>query len=332
MGTALIPLFLWYLSSRQATEAEKQRATAEREARQNRDRQTEIAQDNQQHQVMSSYLQQLSNLITKDNLSSPDSTHELRSVARSITLNAARQLDPERRGQLIKFLYENDLIGFCKSKQDGKILSGSESKSCQKVEEIVSLRGVKLSRAKIDSSLSLRGANLEGINLIGAVMTPDVFLQSANMHTAKLINADLSKSLLDSATMTFAELQTANLSESTLRNTDLSWADLTGAQLVEANLEGAILRNAKLVGADLTGVDLDDADLTGADLRCSILREAKLKTAKLINVKLYGAVYDEKTEFSESLSTKNAQMHKLNQGFILSTRECMKLSETASKS
>ena len=72
---------------------------------------------------------------------------------------------------------------------------------------------------------------------------------------------------MNSANLTSVDLRDANLTEATLIATNLTKATLTGANLTGAIQIGANLNNARLQGADLTGAILIDTNLVGADLR-----------------------------------------------------------------
>jgi hypothetical protein len=97
--------------------------------------------------------------------------------------------------------------------------------------------------------------------------------KGANLHSAYLIDADLSG----------ANLCGANLHSAYLIDADLSGTDLRGANLIDANLSNANLSNADLRGADLCGADLCGADLRGADLRGANLSNADLRGADFKN-------------------------------------------------
>jgi hypothetical protein len=94
--------------------------------------------------------------------------------------------------------------------------------------------------AAVKSKLTLRGAYLSGVDLMGA------YLRGADLRDA--------------------DLRGAYLRDADLRDADLMGAYLRGADLRDADLRGAYLRDADLRDADLRGADLRDADLRDADL------------------------------------------------------------------
>jgi uncharacterized protein YjbI with pentapeptide repeats len=160
-------------------------------------------------------------------------------------------------------------------------------------------------RYKTDGFLSqvdLRGADLRGVNLMGADLRgadlsqanlTEATLREVDLKKATLRGADLSQANLNGATLRWADLREANLTEATLRWADLSQADLTEADLTKANLTEANLTEANLTKANLSQADLKkaelrEADLTGADLREADLTETNLVGANLTNCYVYG--------------------------------------------
>ena len=159
-----------------------------------------------------------------------------------------------------------------------------------------------------NGEIDLRGANLNGANLVGAK------LNNANLEKAEINNANLEKAELNEAEISYAKLNKTNLIESQLNK-----ARLYGAELKEAYLNGAILNEAILGQADLfkaslnmaqlvntylkkanlegtdifqsnlTEVDLQGANLTGALVDDTILINANLKDANLKGTNLRGA-------------------------------------------
>ena len=112
----------------------------------------------------------------------------------------------------------------------------------------------------------LRGANLSRTVLSGAKLSyanlkgaelTNSFLDGAVLKGANLTNALLFGAVLEGANLSGANLSGANLSNADLSYTDLSYADLSNTDLNGAVLNGAVLNGAVLKGADLRGADLD---------------------------------------------------------------------------
>ena len=213
------------------------------------DTDVQIALDQQQQEALVTYQNYISDLLLTQHLGSSRVGDEVRVVAGARTLNTLRQLDSERKGLLILFLYEAQLI-----------TGGSP---------IISLVNADLRKAYLNEA-DLR-ANLHGgVNLVGL---NEVDLHGANLHGAYLTGAYLRGT----------HLEGADLSGTHLEGIDLSGAHLEGANLSEAYLSEAYLSGAHLDSADLHGSDLSDADLSDA-----VLRGANVTTEQLDKTKSLG--------------------------------------------
>jgi hypothetical protein len=153
----------------------------------------EIADRRAQDSVLQAYLDRMTELLLGEELHTPEKGDKVRAVARARTLTALRQLDGIRKGTLLRFLSEADLI--------------------KKDNPIINLEDVDLHEA------SLRRANLNRANLSGA------WLNEADLSEATLFEADLSKIGLARAILVNANLMGAILDEAILDG-----AKLTGAQ------------------------------------------------------------------------------------------------------
>jgi len=114
--------------------------------------------------------------------------------------------------------------------------------------------------------------------------------------------ANLEGALLKGAHLEGVDLVSANLRNTYLYGANLEGAYLRLANLTEANMEHAYLKWVKLDGANLLGANLERAYLMQAHFEGTSLREAKLKGAflkgaHLEGADLWGAVYDENTEW-----------------------------------
>ncbi len=267
MGLMFVPLFiagaaafLSFLESERSAE----RARLQEESDRNRGQQS----------VLENYIQVMTELLLKENLATSQPDDLVRQIARSNTLSAVRQLDNARKGILLGFLYESNLIGTLIEKGD------------EATEPIVLLSGGDLRNADLSGD-DLRGAYLVKADLRGAD------LGGANLSEANLSEADLREADLRNANLSEADLRNANLSEANLfgvnlRGANLFEADLRKANLLEADLQGAKLRGANLFEAVVSGADLSRADLR-ADLKDSDLRNANLSEADLRGANLLEA-------------------------------------------
>lgn len=204
-----------------------ERLTAEARAKLER----EIATDRQQEASLQSYLDRMSELLINENF---NTSATLRNVARIRTLTVLRGLDEKRKGLVLLFLQEAELI--------------------HKDSRIVNLRGADLQKAYLWGA-DLHNADLEQVNLQGAN------LAGANLDESILTFANLEKANLYRAYLRLAIMRNVNLENANLSEAHLSEAQLTSANLKEANLESSYLMSANLRNADVTKANMRGAFL-----------------------------------------------------------------------
>ena len=245
LGLALVALL--FNSWRSAREQQQEAARAAHEQEQ--------AAENQREQALRDYLDAMTGLMLEHHLPTAQSEGAVRTVARTRTLALLPRLDQERKGLVLRFLYDANLIGGDSGvvRLDSADLSGANLIGA-------TLNAADLSEANLYGAdlqfADLRGANLSGANLSSAN------LSSANLSSALLWEADLRDAHLSGANLSGANLYVAELYVADLRDADLSAANLRDANLRDANLHGANLSGADLSGADLSGADLSEANLT----------------------------------------------------------------------
>lgn len=300
LGVFAVPLLIGMLSLQQGENAEKDRKA-----------QQEIVEEKQRHEIMTNYLQQMTQLMLKHKLTSPDATEEVRTVARAITLNASRQLDGSRKALLLKFLYEAKLIRQCQSAFDPSkvfdplkakdlktaIISSSIEPNCQKT--IVKLSDVKLEETKFDSPIQLTGVDLTKASLVNAEL-PNVGLNNADIQGSNLMDADLSGAFLIKALMNRTILRNANLQGASLQGARLDNADLRNAKLQTAILKGTHFEFADLKGADLTQAQWEGASFQGATYNLQPGYQSKVDGEELVKFS--------PTQFPEGFNPKEQGM------------------------
>jgi uncharacterized protein YjbI with pentapeptide repeats len=293
IAQSAVPVFLAILAFAQTEIATTRNEQEKQRAEEKAEKDKALAKDNQMQTIMAGYLTQMTNLILKENLPQAERDSKAAIMARAVTLNASRQLDEDRKGQLLKFLYEANLIGRCSSAQ--------QQENCK--QPVLDLSGIKLESTTFNPPIPLLGidltqASLPEANLVG------IDLAKANMRKVNLSCADLTSSFLGEA-----NLESANLTDSKIAYANLPEAKLESALLQRANLKGAILEGAILRGADLKDANLQAAklqeaqlgirslpngnsyktNLEGADLQKANLQRANLESANLEVVNLAGA-------------------------------------------
>src|SRR5918999_1582067 len=182
-----------------------------------------IALDRVQEEALQRYLDRMQELILEKELRRSEKGNEIRHVARARTLTVLKSLDGNRKGQVVRFLYELGLIGNVLWEESGERQAIEDILDFQTVERGVIESIVELHTVDL-SSTYLSRANLPGADLRGAD------LSHANLSSANLNGTDLSSANLYGACMETTQLRGANLSSANLTNTDLSYANLYGAK------------------------------------------------------------------------------------------------------
>lgn len=192
-----------------------------------------LAVDQQQEATLTSYLNDISDLLLKDNLGNSKLGDEVRQVARVRTLTTLRRLNADRNQIVLQFLRDAHLIAVNNATIDLSNASlNTDDLSFANLAD-VDLSGDSMFVSKL-SFANLSDANLSGANLAGV-----------DLSLAKLIGADLSGTFLGCADLSGQGICT-NLSVANLSGANLSGAYLGGAVLIDANLSGAIITQQQL--------------------------------------------------------------------------------------
>ena len=130
----------------------------------------EIASDNQREVALQEYIKEMSELLLHEKLLESQPEDEVRKIARVQTLTILPRLNGERKGSVLRFLYEAKLL--------------------DDVPPIIDLHHA-----------DLRGAHLAFANLHGAD------LSGANLDFADLSGADLDDTKLEDARLSLANLK-----------------------------------------------------------------------------------------------------------------------------
>jgi uncharacterized protein YjbI with pentapeptide repeats len=256
-----------------------------------------------------SLFDQLTALLFERGLRDAPDGAEVRRVARALTATILWDLDGSRKGQLLRFLYELQLISLPRP--------------------VVPLAGANLSAADLSSmdlrKVDLRQAILRRANLRAAQ------LDEADFGGADLSGADLRQALgsgprLGGGKWRPPNLIGANLFRANLHHANLAESDLTGIALREANLDAADFRDAILTGSVLDGASMRAANLKGASMREAMLNGANLAGAQLVGarlprarlnkVRLAGANLWQVNLHEASLGQANLQSANLTKAFL----------------
>lgn len=214
-----------------------------------------IGAKNNQQQQLNTFINTISEFMINKQLdvqSSPEALSPVSRAARGFALNTLNALDgvwpigdPRKKEALLKFLYDSQLIGYCKNLVIGQRQLPAATASLRCTPSRINLRDARLRQLSMPAvGLVLRGINLAYTDL-GRSHFRKLDLSHADFTSSNLLGADLRGSLLVGAS-----LRNAFVMDADLRDSDLSGADLRGAQLCGADLRGAIgLGQARLEGA-----------------------------------------------------------------------------------
>lgn len=235
-----------------------------------RDHDWQMARDHEEQQVLENYYDRMAELLLEHDLRAESEANEaVRSIARARTLTVLDNLNSVRKGLVLRFLHESNLI------------SGRRP--------VIDLNRADLSEADL-TALSLSGAHLAGTNL----------------SRSKLKGADLSQANLTQANLSGADLMKANLNETVAQETVLSQAmlrdatfissDLTQAYFVNARLSNAVFNRAKLFGANFSQANLRGTRFDKARFQSRSSANAKEETQEM---KIDGAEFSAETAWPD---------------------------------
>lgn len=160
-----------------------------------------LSKDNQRQVILETYFDKMADLILTHDLNNFDKAdnNESQAIARTRTLTTLRQLDNNRKAQLLQFLQESNLIHIEKPVVN---LSGADFSDAI-------LTGAHLSHAK------LNGISLERVDLRYAYIA-NSNLTGVRFDGANLANCNLSNTILTGANFQGANLKGANFDDAIL--------------------------------------------------------------------------------------------------------------------
>lgn len=179
-----------------------------------------IAKERHQQSVLQDYFDRMTNLLLKHGLWGSQPRSEVRRVARSRTLAVLRSMDGMRKGQVVYFLADSDLIW----------------RGASEGAPPVDVFGADLSRADLED-----------------MALEEIYLESADLSRGRLRQVNLCRSNLGGVHLNKADLRGA-----LLRHTCLRGADLTKADLRDADLRGADLHTANLGAVRIARAKYDE--------------------------------------------------------------------------
>ena len=181
------------------------------------------------NETLESFLKVMTELIITNNLHNGPTPQTI-AISRARINIALSNLDGERKGQVLQFLYEANLI----EKNPPKLsLVGSNLKN-------ILIDEIKLGESEIRGAYfnnsSIQNANLNGVHMIACDFT------GANLSKTLVKNADFSYSIFLKAKLRHMDLTTANF-----EGCDLSNADLRGSTILKQQLDNILNKNNVIV-------------------------------------------------------------------------------------
>lgn len=171
-----------------------------------RKRELQIENQRAQDEALQAYIDSMEKLLLDKELRSSKEDSELRLLARARTLAVLPGLDGHRKGSVLRFLYELDLLSSAKGKAIVR-LNGADFEGL--VPQGISMLGPPEKREGLTGTLQALHLD-KGANLIGATLE-EVNLRKANLENARLNDANLAFADLSEANLTGASLKEAHL-------------------------------------------------------------------------------------------------------------------------
>jgi uncharacterized protein YjbI with pentapeptide repeats len=232
-------------------------------------RQDHIAADQRHEQALRDYLQRMSDLILDRHLGSKQAGLRVEALAQTLTLTVLRQLDGRRKGIVLAFLANSDLIR----------------------------NDVGPNRNRESGPLNLDHADLNDAAL------PHVQLGAVAIEGAYLENADFSDVIADEASFFDSDLKNANFRGASLDNVTFEGADLRGADLsdvitVDDDLGGPLFGDSCLTGATFRGDQFFKGTFRQAEGRNVDFSDASFEGTSFERARL-SLVYDRRPEFDD---------------------------------
>ena len=169
-----------------------------------------------------------------------NNTERSLSQIRAQTLTALENLDPKRKRDVIRFLFQNRLLQ--QNRPFRVLLTGAD------------LTGVKFTRSE------LQFCHFDHLYLSG-IYAKSIVFEGCSLRSA----------VFQGASMPGAQFHSCTLVESVFRNTNLSGAKMHDNHMFKADFAAANLVQSSIKGVSFQGVDFTNADLFQSDVSDRLL-------------------------------------------------------------
>jgi uncharacterized protein YjbI with pentapeptide repeats len=215
------------------------------------EQQVKRALDDKREETLRTYVRDMSDLFLQRRLGAQHPPPKTRLVARTLTLTALRQLDGVRKGVLVQFLSDSQLIA---------------------------------SSAEAGPVVDLGGADLRDVVMNGAILLGGASFENADMRRAQFRNAliwkpDFARADLRDANFTGASIEGPALKYPTAFTEGEPGACLSGVRFVRAHLSNLMIAGAGH-DVDFTGADFTNVAFQG-DFTNVILHNATLTDTRV---------------------------------------------------
>ena len=240
-------------------------------AQQQRDADKTQAEDGQRETVFTNYINEISRYRDENNDKMLDISKML--YVRAKTLTILRDMDEERKKNILRFLYESWLL----SNIEINVMRGADFDRIKVHNEECAFMDAYLDGASFqDSSFTqciFRRSRLTQIDFRGADLARSVFGFS-NLTDCRLDNANLQSAIIRSVTFTSTSLSYVNFRGAKLDEVQFHNVNLTGAVLDHPRqLEQMAIRNSLLPDGSLSSIDGFHLNISGHSLTSDALTQ-----------------------------------------------------------
>lgn len=196
--------------------------------------------DQERQATFNTYLDRMSDMLLSDNLLKSSQNSPVRAIAEARTFTTLHDLDPDRKAELVHFLWKAELV------------TGNPP--------VISLSTAPLGSANFQHAL------LMNLNFSGALLINSTF-NDCDLTGAYFSQTILPGTTLNNVNLSGVDMTGANLYGVTLQDATLTGVNMTDASLQKANLSGDDLTQVNLTGANLAGANLKDARITSTQFK-----------------------------------------------------------------
>ncbi|SHH92678.1 Pentapeptide repeat-containing protein [Flavobacterium sp. CF108] len=173
--------------------------------------------ENKQNETLDSYFRVISDLIIKSNLLDIHLNKESKIIARTRTIVAIENLNDERKGQVLQFLYESKLID----------------------KDIIELIGANFRTSEV-SGIVLKDTIIKGVYFCNSKFIRS-YLDRSVFTACDFTNTDFTDSSMQNTDLSYTKLIRCKLV-----NIDLTTVDFEGADLTDADLTNSVILKSQL--------------------------------------------------------------------------------------